>query len=378
MATKPTTAATTVRVLYAGSVPGPGPTPEDIETRDDHLSVDQRCAFDDALDAVERGAVDCIVASHAEAGFDGVAFLETVRLDRPDLPVVLVPSTGDGATARRAVAADATAFVPATDDDATEAVVGALTEATESGDEAGGMPVSDLTPVSERRLKERVLDEAPIGITISDATRPDQPIVYANGSFEAITGYPPSDVMGRNHRFLQGPETDRETVDELAADIEAEQATRTVLRNYRRDGTPFWNQVDITPIRDDGGEVTHYVGFQTDVTERKRAKEQLETERETFDRLLDRIEGLLNDVTEALVRASNRSEIERAVTERFGSGDEYATAWLARYDAADRELSVTEWAGRDRVAEPTIPLAGDQPAGRAALDADSAAHRREH
>ena len=368
MATNPTTAATPVRVLYAGSIPGPGPTPEEIETRGDHLSVDQRREFDDALDQVVRGAVDCVVAGHAETAFDGVSFLEAVRRDRPDFPVVLVPSTVDPATARRAVAADATAFVPAADGDALDAVVTALTEATDDDTGDGGMPVSDLRPVAERRLKERVLDEAPVGITIADATRPDQPIVYANGSFEAITGYPPADVMGRNHRFLQGPETGRETVDELAADIEADRETQAVLRNYRRDGTPFWNQIDITPIRDGAGEVTHYVGFQTDVTERKRAKQQLEAERETLDRLLERIEGLLNDVTEALVRASERGEVERLVTERFGGGDEYTAAWLARYDATDGTVSVAEWAGGDRVGEPSIPLGGDQPAGREDLE----------
>ncbi len=368
MATESTTAATSTRVLYAGAVPGAGPGPGDIDARGEQLTVVHGRDFDDALDRVERGAVDCVVTGHAEE-WDGLAFLEAVRRERSELPVVLVTATDDSGVARRAVAADVTAFVPATDTDALDAVVTAIDEHAAPATATGRQPVSDLSTADERRLKERVLDEAPIGITISDATEPDHPIVYANGAFEAITGYPPADVMGENHRFLQGPETDPETVANVAADIEAENETRFVIRNYRRDGTPFWNQVDVTPIRDDDGEVTHYVGFQMDVTERERAKRELEAERETFDQLLDRIEGLLNDVTESLVRANDRDEIERLVTERFGSGEEYATAWLGRYDAADRELSVTEWAGRGRVGEPPISLEGDQPAGRRQLAA---------
>jgi len=367
MATESTTAATSTQVLYAGAVPGAGPGPEDIDARGEQLSVVQRREFDDALDRVEGGAVDCVVAGHDEGG-DGLAFVEALRRERPDVPVVLVTATTDGEVARRAVAADVSAFVPAADTDALEAVVAAIDEHAAPPAATERQPVSDLSTADERRLKERVLDEAPIGITISDAAAPDHPIVYANGAFEAITGYPPAEVMGENHRLLQGPGTDPETVADVAADIDAETETRFVIRNYRRDGTPFWNQVDVTPIRDEG-DVTHYVGFQMDVSERERAKRELEAERETLDQLLDRIEGLLNDVTESLVRADDRDEIERLVTERFGGGDEYATAWLGRYDDAERALSVTEWAGRDRSGEAPMSLRGDQPAGRERLAA---------
>ena len=366
MATESTTAATATRVLYAGATPAVGPSPDDIERRGENLAVVQRAEFDEARDHVDRGAVDCVVASHGGDGGDGLAFLEALRRERAELPVVLVTTSDDTGVARRAVAADVAAFIPASDDDALDAVLTAVDEYATAGD-GSGRPVSDLSTADERRLKERVLDEAPVGITVSDATRPDRPIVYANGAFEAITGYPPAEVMGANHRLLQGPETDPETVADVAADIEAENETRFVIRNYRRDGTPFWNQVEVTPIRDGSGDVTHYVGFQMDVTERERAKRELEAERETLDQLLERIEGLLNDITESLVRASDRDEIEHLVTERFGGGDEYATAWLGRYDDADRELSVTEWAGRERVAVPSISLDGDGAAGRRRL-----------
>ena len=121
----------------------------------------------------------------------------------------------------------------------------------------------------ELRVKDRAIDEASVGITIADANS-DNEIVYANEEFQRLTGYDTAEIEGRNCRMLQGPETDRDAVAELAAAIAANEPVRTELLNYRDDGTPFWNEVSVTPVEDDAGEVTHFVGFQRDVTERKR------------------------------------------------------------------------------------------------------------
>jgi len=235
------------------------------------------------------------------------------------------------------------------------------TYARESGTR---MPISDLTVEDERRLKERALDEAPVGITISDATHPDYPVIYLNDSFAEITGYPHEEVVGANHRFLQGPDTDPDRVAELAEGIGDNRDVRVVLRNYTRDGAMFWNQVDLSPIRDEDGEVTHYVGFQMDVTERKSAQRKLEAERESLDRLLDRVKGLVNDITAALVRAERREEIEESVAERVGTGGEYTAAWVGRYDATEDRLRVVHGTGARGVREGTIDLDAEDPAVR--------------
>lgn len=121
----------------------------------------------------------------------------------------------------------------------------------------------------ELRVKNRAIDEASVGITIADADS-DNEIVYANDEFQRLTGYDATRIEGRNCRMLQGPETDADAVAELGAAIDATEPVRTELLNYRRDGTPFWNEVSVTPVEDESGEVTHFVGFQHDVTERKR------------------------------------------------------------------------------------------------------------
>jgi PAS domain S-box-containing protein len=155
--------------------------------------------------------------------------------------------------------------------------------------------------VSDLHLKERAMDEAPIGITISDPDLEDNPVIYANAAFERITGYPIEEVVGRNCRFLQGPDTDPETVAKMRRAVDSWEPVTVEVRNYRRNGEEFWNQVTIAPIYDDDGEPSHYVGFQQDVTDRKRAEESLETERDRLA-LLNQIvrHDIRNDMAVAL------------------------------------------------------------------------------
>lgn len=124
-------------------------------------------------------------------------------------------------------------------------------------------------------LKTRAFDAAPIGIAIADATRPDNPLVYVNERTQSMTGYDAEAMLGRNCRFLQGPETDPERVAEVRAAIAEARPVTVQLRNYREDGTVFWNRLSIAPIRD-GETVTHFVGFQQDVTDEKNREQSLD------------------------------------------------------------------------------------------------------
>lgn len=195
----------------------------------------------------------------------------------------------------------------------------------------------------DESLKTRTMDEAPIGITVADATEPDMPLVYVNAAFERITGYTPEYAVGRNCRFMQGEATREEPVAEMRAAIEAGEATSVEIRNYRRDGDLFWNEVTIAPLRNDRGQITHYVGFQRDVTRRKRAERaateraaRIERERSTQERLLERLDGVVADVTEAVTRANSRSDLECAVVENIDGT--YAGAWIGTYDPSESEI----------------------------------------
>jgi len=128
--------------------------------------------------------------------------------------------------------------------------------------------------VADLKLKERAIDAAPVGITISDPDREDNPLIYLNERFEALTGY--SDVVGENCRFLQGEETDPETRAQLREAIDEQRPVSVDILNYRKNGQKFWNRVDIAPVHDDDGTVTNYIGFQMDITERKIRERRLE------------------------------------------------------------------------------------------------------
>jgi PAS domain S-box-containing protein len=141
----------------------------------------------------------------------------------------------------------------------------------------------------ERELlrTSRAVDEAPVGISVSDPSVADNPLIYVNGTFEELTGYDAEAVLGRNCRFLQGEDTDPETVAEIREAIDDREPVSVELLNYRADGTPFWNRVTIAPVEDESGTVTNFVGFQEDVTER------IERERE-----LERYETIVQTVTD--------------------------------------------------------------------------------
>jgi sigma-B regulation protein RsbU (phosphoserine phosphatase) len=132
-------------------------------------------------------------------------------------------------------------------------------------------------------LKDRALDVAAEGITIADARVPDRPLIYVNEGFERVTGYPAAEVLGRNCRFLQGPGTDPAAAAEIRAAVAEQRECVVEILNYRRDGTAFWNRLSITPVRDELGEVTHYIGIQSDVTARRDAEHGLRRAKEALE-----------------------------------------------------------------------------------------------
>lgn len=140
------------------------------------------------------------------------------------------------------------------------------------------------------RLKDRALSATAEGITIADARQEDQPIIYANAAFERLTGYSPDFVIGRNCRLLQGPDTDPQTRETIRRAVRRAEPCTVEILNYRKDGTTFWNRLSITPVKDERGEVTHFIGVQSDVTARRRAEDALRATRDELQRALGELE----------------------------------------------------------------------------------------
>lgn len=125
------------------------------------------------------------------------------------------------------------------------------------------------------RLAYRALEASGNGIVITDTRRPDNPIVYVNPAFERITGYNETEVLGRNCRFLYKQEHDQPGIHQLRHAVNAGLEARVQLHNYRKDGSPFWNELLVAPVRAEDSSISHYVGVLNDVTEQKRADESL-------------------------------------------------------------------------------------------------------
>lgn len=132
--------------------------------------------------------------------------------------------------------------------------------------------ITDITARKEREeeleWKTNAIDEAPVGVVIADPNEPDLSITYVNEHFTALTGYEREEVLGENCRFLQGPLTSDDTLEKIRHAIEYTKPVNVDILNYRKDSTPFWNDLHITPIRDDSDELTHFIGFQNNVTTR--------------------------------------------------------------------------------------------------------------
>jgi PAS domain S-box-containing protein len=192
----------------------------------------------------------------------------------------------------------------------------------------------------ELEIKDQAIDEAQVGVTIVDAQQPDNPLVYVNRGFERITGYEATAMIGRNCRFLQGKRTDEDAVSTLRDCVDAAEPGAVELVNYRADGTPFWNEVRITPVSDDDGDVTHFLGIQTDVTERKRSEGLIQVLNRVLRHNLRNDMGVIRGFGELL-----ESEPEEAAA--FGNTIKEKAERLIELSEKARELEET--ASRDAV-----------------------------
>lgn len=133
----------------------------------------------------------------------------------------------------------------------------------------------------EKDLLWQAVEKADSALVLAEPGETDNPMVYVNEAFEEMTGYSKTEAIGRDCRFLQGEHTQAEPVNELRAAIENGESATVELRNYRKDGTEFWNRVTIDPVYDGSGDLVRYLGTQENITERKERQRELKR-REIF------------------------------------------------------------------------------------------------
>lgn len=207
-----------------------------------------------------------------------------------------------------------------------------ISEVSKPGDDeaqGNGLPRQKANTAPTRREQQDSLDEtllllnrvvhaAVTSIVVSDPHLPDNPIVYHNPAFERVSGYSAAEIDGNNCRFLQGADTDPAVVSEIRAAIAEERQCHVILRNYRKDHTPFWNELHVSPVHDDTGRLTHFVGVQTDVTRRADAEKER-------DMLLAHQQRIADTLQRALLLTPSVAEL---------AGLEIATQYEAAWDEA--------------------------------------------
>lgn len=165
------------------------------------------------------------------------------------------------------------------------------------------------TPSAE--MLAAVVESTGAGIAVADPTLPDTPLVYCNRAFLEMTGYAMEDVIGRNARFLQGPDTDPDTTAEIRAAIAQGRATSVEILNRRKDGTPFWNALSLRPIFGADGALRWIAGSCSDVSRSHRSERELRDAQDQLTRLAAETFALAED----LDRAREEADEARIVAE---------------------------------------------------------------
>jgi PAS domain S-box-containing protein len=153
--------------------------------------------------------------------------------------------------------------------------------------------VKDVSQLKETEknlmLKSSALQSASNGIIITDALKSDNPIIYFNSAFQRLTGYSEKEILNHNCRFLQGKDREQNPLKILRKAINKGESCQVTLRNYKKDGTMFWNDLYIMPIINAKGIITNFIGIQNDVTKRKEAEEERNHLATIFDESLNEI-----------------------------------------------------------------------------------------
>lgn len=125
------------------------------------------------------------------------------------------------------------------------------------------------------KLLQLVVDASNDGIVVAEQEGEDNILIYANAAFERLTGYASDDILYQDCRFLQGSDRAQTGLQAIRDAVKAQRPCRQIIRNYRKDGSAFWNELSITPVLNEGDQLTYYIGIQKDVTEQVQAQQRV-------------------------------------------------------------------------------------------------------
>jgi PAS domain S-box-containing protein len=164
----------------------------------------------------------------------------------------------------------------------------------------GAFSFSHKTLEKDFELLTRALNASISGIVLTDNEQPDNPIIYCNAAFEEITGYNRKEIIGRNCRFLQAKDRDQEERALIRNSITEGKSCLVEITNYKKDGTLFWNELSLSPVKNFQGVVTHFIGVQNDITGRKKAELSLLRHQEIMEKQIQERTRVIKESEEYL------------------------------------------------------------------------------
>ncbi|WP_419813330.1 PAS domain-containing protein [Bacterioplanoides sp.] len=145
--------------------------------------------------------------------------------------------------------------------------------------------VSDESAPIDLELLKKAIDASNDGIVIAEREGDDNILIYANKAFEQLSGYQQDEILFQDCRFLQAGDRDQEGLKRIKVALENNEACRVVLRNYRKDGSQFWNELSISPVFNDQDQLMYYIGVQKDVTRQVEAEARAQAAEQELEKL---------------------------------------------------------------------------------------------
>lgn len=142
------------------------------------------------------------------------------------------------------------------------------------------------------KLLQLVVNASNDGIVVAEQEGDDNILIYANAAFERLTGYSSDDILYQDCRFLQGSDRQQAGLTAIREAVRSQKPCRQIIRNYRKDGSAFWNELSITPVFNEGDQLTYFIGIQKDVSEEVQAKQRVRELEAEVSRLKDELAAL--------------------------------------------------------------------------------------
>lgn len=297
----------------------------------------------EAVAELVRSSFDLILLDPSLPDATGTVAFIRLHAAAPQVPILILADRDDEFAALKAVHAGAVDYI--LKDQLTPTLLG---RAARYAIERGRTGEALRRVAAENERLAAAIGNLETGVVMTDPNAPDNPVIFANSAFLRMTGYEADEVIGRNLRFLQGPDTDPIAVDEVRQAIAARRACEVVLLNYRKDGTPFWNQLTINPVHDDAGVLTHFIGLQTDVTDRIAAEEALARRNREL--------AALHRISAISLAPASPEHSYRAIVAEIAAATGFPIVAIALHDEPARCLVYQAAHGFDLDGSPAVPL----------------------